>query len=428
MRVEENDFILSESEISGLAAHFETSVNRFSVVPDLESSASVDAAIALGLKELSVADESRLKYVINTLSSPARLVNLNYTIADESISRQVLAWPQPDNEGLVFLSGGGVEWRVGVRSNFQIQSLIQSVLAAGDNLRREPLKVPLSTVAVITLLATLDQLHYARLQSQLLHEAPVESVAIFELLARIEEATTDDFRWSLPFVEKGLPLEFISLFSEQNVIDGLQELIEKELLEAVDDGVPATLYVLTSQGEVIADAVLHDVSKLLLTFSDAMDGGETGHDVMLFVRGGFGLFLFMMSASDGLVTGLDGAQLESFLEEIFIAPAPEAAASLALSQAVVARPTRKEAKDGSTAIEPVKVQQEQSSKTGKRCEYCQHPLHDAAKFCDSCGKPVAVDTIEPTEPPAAVERFCPHCHQIIGQKAKFCGGCGKPVD
>ncbi len=397
------------------------------IIPDLEIETSEQTTITVAFKKLPKSDQSCLESIISALSAPLRLVNMNYTVADESISRQILAWPLAPTEELVFLAGNGVEWRVGTRSYFQIQSIIQGVLAAGDNLRREPLNQSFSTVAVVTFLAMLDQLRYARLHSQLLHEDPIDSVAIFELLARIEEAETDDFRWSLPFVEKGLPLEFTSMFSEQNVIDGLQELIQTGLVQALDDTVPATLYALTTQGKVVADTVLHDVSKLLLTFSDAMEEGETGHDVMFFVRGSFGLFLFMMSGESGVITGMDGEQLKSFLEEIFIPPPEEAAAALNLTQTADAQPTSEETTDTTSVIEPLKTQQEYAPRSGKVCQYCQNPISDKAKFCDTCGKPVAIDLVEASEPPSTPERVCPHCHRLIGEKARFCGGCGKPV-
>lgn len=428
MRIEETDFILTESEMSGLAAYFKLAVNRFSVIPELEIETSVQTTVTSAFKKLPESDQSRLENIITALSSPLRLVNMNYTIADESISRQVLAWPPSPKEELVFLASNGVEWRVGTRSSFQIQSMIQGVLAAGDTLRREPLNQSVSTVAVITLLAMLDQLRYARLHSQLLHEEPIESVAVFELLARVEESETEDFRWSLPFVEKGLPLEFTSMFSEQNVIDGLQELIQTGLVQALDDTVPATLYALTTEGKVIADTVLHDVSKLLLTFSDAMEEGETGHDVMFFVRGSLGLFLFMMSGEVGVITGMEGEQLKSFLEEIFIPPPKEAVAALSLTQTADTQSTSEETTDTTSVIGPLKTQQEYTPRPGKICQYCQNPISDKARFCDTCGKPVAIDLVETSEPPSTPERVCPHCHQLIGEKAKFCGGCGKPVE
>lgn len=431
MRIDETDFILTEPEMSGLASYFTPTVNRFSVIPDLEIETSVKTTITAAFKKLPETDQSRLESIIRALSSPLRLVNMNYTIADESISRQVLAWPLSPEEELVFLAGNGAEWRVGTRSSFQIQSMIQGVLAAGDTLRREPLNLSLSTVAVITLLATLDQLRYARLHSELLHEEPIESVAVFELLARIEESETEDFRWSLPFVEKGLPLEFTSMFNEQNVIEGLQELIQEGLVQPLDDTVPATLYALTAEGRVVADAVLHDVSKLLLTFSDAMEEGETGHDVMFFVRGSLSLFLFMMSGENGVITGMDGEQLNTFLVEVFIPPPEEAIAALSLTQIVDTQPIVEETPDKASVSEPkksLKSQQEQPLKSGRVCQYCQSPISDKAKFCGTCGKPIEIEVVKVPEPAQNSERVCPHCHRPIDKLAKFCGGCGKPVN
>jgi len=431
MRVDGTDFILTESELSGLASHLHPPANRFSLIPDSDLATDEVSAITTTFNKLSESDRSRLENVIYTLSAPLRLANLNYTIADELVSRQVLLWPAPPAEELIFLAGNGAELRAGVRSVFQIQTMIRSVLAAGDSLRHEPLNLSLSTLAVITLLAVLDQLRYARLHSQVFHEEPIDSFAVFELLARIEEAETEDFRWPLLFVEKVLPLEFISMFSEQDVIAGLQELIQAELVQALDDTSPATLYVLSSEGKVIADAVLHDVSKLLLSFSDILEDGEIGHDVMFFIRGSFSLFLFMMSGETGAITGMDGEQMQTFLKEVFVPPPEEAIAALSITEPVeTPKPSDGKAVSATPVVESAKNQQPAqkiSSGQGRVCPYCQHPISDGAKFCRNCGRPVVIEAMAAPQQPANIGRICPHCQQPVGKNAQFCRHCGKSL-
>ncbi len=431
MRIDETDFILTESELSGLASHLHPPANRFSLIPDLDLATNEVSAITTTFNKLPESDRSRLENVIHTLSAPLRLANMNYTIADELVSRQVLLWPTPPAEELIFLAGNGAEWRAGTRSVFQIQTMIQNVLAAGDSLRHEPLNLSLSTLAVITLLAVLDQLRYARLHSQFLHEEPIDSFAVFELLARIEEAETEDFRWPLLFVEKVLPLEFISMFSEQDVIAGLQELIQAELVQALDDTVPATLYALTAEGKVVADTVLHDVSKLLLSFSDIMKDGEIGHDVMFFIRGSFSLFLFMMSGETGAITGMDGEQMQTFLKEVFIPPPEEAIAALHITESVeTPKPSAGKTVSTTLVVESTKTPQpvqKISSSQGRVCPHCQQPISDNAKFCRSCGQPVVIESMETPQQPSNIGRVCPHCQHPVGKNASFCRNCGKSL-
>ena len=431
MRIDETDFILTESELSGLAAYLQAPANRFSLIPDLVLEADERSDITAAFNKLPESDRSRLESVIHTLSAPLRLANLNYTIADELVSRQVLFWPIPPAEDLVFLASNETEWRAGVRSVFQIQTMIQNVLAAGNSLRHEPLNLALSTPAIVTLLAVLDQLRYARLHSQLVHEEPVDSFAIFELLARIEEAETEDFRWPLLFVEKVLPLEFTSMFSEQDVLSGLQELMQAELVQALDDTVPATLYALTAEGKVVADTVLHDVSKLLLSFSDIMEDGEIGHDVMFFIRGSFSLFLFMMSGETGAITGMDGEQMQTFLKEIFIPPPEKAIAALHITEPTeTSKPSARETVSTTHVAESEKTGQpvqKQVASSGQVCPHCHQPISDNAKFCRSCGRPVVIESVETPQQPSNIGHVCPHCQHPVGENAKFCRNCGKSL-
>lgn len=54
------------------------------------------------------------------------------------------------------------------------------------------------------------------------------------------------------------------------------------------------------------------------------------------------------------------------------------------------------------------------------CPYCHRPLLPGARFCDSCGRPLAAES--PGQAGA-----CRHCGAPLRPGAKFCGRCGKPV-
>ena len=293
MRIEEADVILDETELAGLAALLRPLSGRLALIAPATLEGDHQASLSAEVRALPSEARSQLQWLVNTLAFPVRIANLHFSVADERVSRQVMAWAASPAEGPAFLARNGDLWRAGTRSDFQVKTLIREVLAAGDMLRRESLSLAISTPAVLTLLGVLDHLRYARLYSQLLHQEPVESFAPAEVLTRIQAAKTEDFRWPLLLVEKLMPVDFTTAFTESEVVDGLAELTEAELVEPLDDSGRALLYALTAEGRVIADAVLHDVSKLALSLSECGPDGQVGHDVMLFIRGGMSLFLFM---------------------------------------------------------------------------------------------------------------------------------------
>jgi membrane protease subunit (stomatin/prohibitin family) len=49
-----------------------------------------------------------------------------------------------------------------------------------------------------------------------------------------------------------------------------------------------------------------------------------------------------------------------------------------------------------------------------QCGNCQSQVREGAKFCDSCGNPMA--------------RQCSNCHAAMGPSARFCAECGTPAD
>ena len=50
------------------------------------------------------------------------------------------------------------------------------------------------------------------------------------------------------------------------------------------------------------------------------------------------------------------------------------------------------------------------------CGKCGAELKESARFCKSCGKPVAA------------QKLCPSCGHKNDPDAKFCDHCGKPLE
>lgn len=58
----------------------------------------------------------------------------------------------------------------------------------------------------------------------------------------------------------------------------------------------------------------------------------------------------------------------------------------------------------------------------KYCEQCGAQLNDNAKFCSTCGEPVALTFEVPLAP------VCKNCGEPIEYGASFCANCGEPCD
>jgi len=67
------------------------------------------------------------------------------------------------------------------------------------------------------------------------------------------------------------------------------------------------------------------------------------------------------------------------------------------------------------------------SSVSRPCPHCGAQMSANAKFCRTCGKPVAAEPVSAPPVIPAVERKCPACGATLSQTAKFCAACGKPI-
>jgi predicted RNA-binding Zn-ribbon protein involved in translation (DUF1610 family) len=276
-------------------------------------------------------------------------------------------------------------------------------------------------------------MRYARLYSTLMSQAPSEFFTAGDVLERMRQSVKEDFRWPLAMFEKVLPVRMMEKVQIENVTEGLNELVKAELVEACDE--KGLVYELSSAGFMVADGVLHEVSKAAFCITQCRPDGIKGHDAVLLVRSSSYLFLFELAGEVGVLATLNEEGADLFLSKTMEIPDLETVAAAALipgQEQPIASPPPAEPKRQPVNAVPLPPQPAPQAPppAGKRPSFCAHcgkTLKPGARFCPGCGQPIHAPgqlnpRAEPTAPP--VESVCPQCGNPIGVGAKFCRNCG----
>lgn len=319
MKQDEGDFLLSIGELAALGRSFGVHPGPLSLLPSDEPTIEDKKNAAASLKRLPADIQTQLKNAVLALADPGRVARFHHAVADESITRSLLAWPakeDPKDGGIIIcVSRLGNNRRISLRSPWELVSILSRLLAADSKLRDMNFDAKLSSHAVLTLLGIFDQLQRARLYSMLVHASPVDSVSPAEIHQLLAESEVEDFRWVLPFVEKVLPGGAVTAITKEEVSSALTELANSHLIEAVDD--TGSLYQLTDNGLFGADAVFHNLSRAAICLSSLRPDGVTGYEMLLFLRGPAALFLYDASGSDGFAMTVTPKQLDDLLLNLF---------------------------------------------------------------------------------------------------------------
>ena len=218
---------------------------RASSPPGGEAEAAVKAFSALDPTFKALAER-----FLKALADPKKVVHFHNVVADEQVSRCLLAW-HPDMGGAwVSLARSGDLRRISLRSEPELRFLVANALAADDALRPDRIAVNLSTPEALALLAILDQLRRARLISLLDHKEPVALFAPEDVQARLGEADVEDFRWTLPFLAKLLPLSVGDLAVTKDPRPALLALEKAGLVERVGVAANRVVCELTPAGDL----------------------------------------------------------------------------------------------------------------------------------------------------------------------------------
>jgi hypothetical protein len=328
MQVEQGEWILNEGEMAAVAAGFGLHAQGLGSLPQkLPTGGEADAAVK-AFSALDPTFKTLAERFLRALADPKKVVRFHNVVADEQVSRCLLAW-HPDMGGAwVSLARSGDLRRISLRSEPELRFLVANTLAADDALRPDRIAVKLSTPEALALLAILDQLRRARLISLLDHKEPVALFAPEDVQARLGEADVEDFRWTLPFLAKLLPLSVGELGVTKDPRPALLALEKAGLVERVGVAANRVVCELTPAGTFLEAGFTNASARAALSVTAPVPGG-LGHDVLLLVRSVFDLFLLSLSGGDGALSTLLAGDLDELLKVVFAPPPelPKAAAS-----------------------------------------------------------------------------------------------------
>ena len=391
------DVILNPAELSGLTQVLGGEDGRLNLLPRPEDAHGEREGSEATWVGLPAAAETTLRWALSTLKAPTKVMALHTSLADEVLTRQTFAWPAGNDTDLAVLNPGAAEggtatWRVGRRSPFAVRAMVRDTVAVDAGLPVETFNVSLPTQGVVAFLAIIDHLRYARRYAELIYEPPVVSFTLNDILARLEDAEIDDFRWPLLFFEKLTPPGALATYHEDAMSVGLQALLDAELVECLTEDAdpvsdadfeanadfrsdPDHRYRLLPEGDAIADTFLHEVSKVGFTVSQCLPGtlapdGQVGvgQDIGLLVRGAVRLVLAWVSGRVGTFAFIDAEGLTELLDATLEAPPDDAVAA---SQASV----------------PAVMKADEISPS-RFCSQCGGRLEPTSRFCSQCGAPV----------------------------------------
>jgi hypothetical protein len=327
MQVEQGEWILNEGEMAAVAAGFGLRAQGLGSLPDkLPPGPEAEAAVKT-FAALDPAFKALAERFLKALADPRKVVHFHNVVADERVSRCLLAW-HPDMGGAwVSLARSGDLRRISLRSEPELRFLVANALAADDALRPDRIALMLSTSDALALLAVLDQLRRARLISLLDHKEPVALFAPEDVKARLGESGVEDFRWTLPFLAKLLPLAPHDLAVTKDPRPALLALEKAGLVERVGVAANRVVCELTPAGTFLEAGFRNASARAALSVTAPVPGG-VGHDVLLLVRSVSDLFLLSMSGGDAALSTLLAGDLDELLKVVFAAPPelPETAA------------------------------------------------------------------------------------------------------
>lgn len=318
MRLDQSDLIGSEDELAVLCAAQGIKRGPLATLPAPASGAAVVLPEGDG-PGLALGDD--LLCALGVLADPARCLEVQTSLADEFVTRTLLAWRHDSRPRLAVMEGAARDVRVGLRSIAHVRATIGK--AATGSEAQATLRRALSAKAALALIAVADHLRLQRLVSMIDHVSPAKRFRSADVAARFERCGQDDFRWPLNFLAKLWPRPLQNHDAARDVDGALAELDGAGLVVRIGQGSGA-LYEPAGQGDILAAALSRDDLKVGLTVRHAPGADGVAPDVALLIRSRLYLALVHVVGSDAAVRLVTPAELDEWLARVIVL-SPEAA-------------------------------------------------------------------------------------------------------
>lgn len=313
---ESDTLFLSPSELSALRA-------RQKIVPNVLSYISVfdddgdDASNLQAFDSIPQDKQQAFLEAVKNFSAPECSILWHETVADQGITRHAAVWVSAKPGLWVLVSWNGEQIWLRQRTSTELALGLSGFLAVGPRLAVDDFRLVLSNDAALATLACLDYSLLAQIISMVNHSDPVLSFSFSEIQARIEDATNEDFRWPLLFVEKLIPMDLQAVMESQRLQTALDELVAVGILAAVEaDQADEALYMFSENSQALRQGFLHETSKVGLCVSALSDSGDVAHEVFLFLRDPFGLWMFDLGGQEAAILSLDDEEWNEIIRNI----------------------------------------------------------------------------------------------------------------
>lgn len=318
---EHKSLFLSEKELTAIRGYGSCRENALSLIPVVQPSPEEKKKAVIEFQNLDESNRLLFSEAIAALAEPSQTGKFHYSIADQALSRLFLAWSSEDRDLVVSLARTGDALALRRTSVPEIKALLAQVIALDTAVPSIKISLTLSAAALLVFMAGVDYYRKEWYRSLLHHSVPDRTFSVEDVLERIYDTASEDFRWPLIFFTKVLPMDIASSFTEEEVISALKELTDSGLLiEDQEDEQVLTLYSMTATGYLITDGFLHDVSKAALSVSALVDNGEIGHEAILFLRDTNYLWLIDIAGNGGAIANINSASFDELMLKIMALP------------------------------------------------------------------------------------------------------------
>jgi hypothetical protein len=268
-----------------------------------------------------------LDVAVAALADPPRAAVAQFSVADEAVTRLVMAW-SATMEQVAVVARQGWDAAVSLRSPDELVALLASVVGLDGALEPLEARVELSPTQAIAWVALADTLRRARLHSMLLHGAPSDTCTVADVMGTLATADAEDFRWALNMLDKVMPGRASVLAGATSITAALEGLVAAGVLNSTpaDEG-DVALYGLADVGAAAFDAWSHEVSRLAVTVHGLVEGGGTTAETVLMVRDARRIWLVAIGSERATLACLGVGAAERVLRTVAGAAIPAPAGS-----------------------------------------------------------------------------------------------------